>query len=43
MSMAPRLPKWRMRSLTCAGHEVLTQRVIASPSGLIASLPHTGQ
>ena len=28
-----------MRSLTCAGHDVLTQRVIASPGGLRRDTP----
>ena len=43
ISIAPREAKWRMRSVTCAGHDALVQRDIASPSGWSTSEPQTGQ
>src|SRR5688572_4401541 len=41
--MASLLTKWMIRSTTCAGHSIFTQRQTASPSSLKSWLLQTGQ
>ena len=43
MSIAPREPKWRSRSLSCAGQALFAQRQYASPSGRDVRPPQAGQ
>jgi hypothetical protein len=42
MSIARREPKWRRRSLSCAGHAAFMHRQYASPSGRKATPAQAG-